>query len=577
MKKVISALTAAAMCASMSAGIMTAFAAFSHEDMSLYLKVVEDSSGKGVIDGNTITFKSGETNGAVLTLQEFIDCDVNGAQIQQVGSTFTTNSTNIKLGDPVSYSKNYTEKTYTLANGTTFTTDLFPCCFGWWDSDFGEFNTGSQASTGTNADWGAGFVGNGDNDVVLVNWASSFDETCGRDDWKTTAAFMDSKSDTLPFFQFTATLGDLADGVYEITFLDEWTHGEFGKQIGNYVNTEGKSSTKYALTKHTGIKIVVGDATEETTQATEATDKPTEAPTTEPTTAPTDKPTDAPTQPATGSQEEISGRAWYMKDYVVEDLDAFAAKPTVTFPIYSNGDTGTFGYSVTVLADGKSLKERFAKVAAKQQGATKLSGFVTNYDESIFGASESEQKGDHIFADGDTIMTFSLTIKDEDIQAAKAAKAEGKEYKIDLSMSDLTVGNYAQESFAGGTDIKMIGASIILASGASDPTEEPTEATTDKPTEPPTEGTTAPVTGDYLYGDVNENGTVELVDVVMLNRYLTKYENQALTARAIVNANCLRNGETDEATKASDLNGKDSVEILKFLIGSVKTLPTQAK
>jgi hypothetical protein len=266
-----------------------------------------------------------------------------------------------------------------------------------------------------------------------------------------------------------------------------------------------------------------------------------------------------------------------MKDYVVEDLDAFAAKPTVTFPIYSNGDTGTFGYSVTVKADGKALKERFAKVAAKQQGATKLSGFVTNYDESIFGASESEQKGDHIFADGDTIMTFSLTLKPEDIEAAQAAKAAGKEYKIDLSMSDLTVGNYAQESFTGGTDIKMIGASIILASGASDPTEATTEATTDKPTEPPTEGTTAPDTGDYLYGDVNENGKVELVDVVMLNRFLTKYEDQTLTARATVNANCYRNGETDEATKATDLNGKDSVEILKFLIGSVKTLPTQAK
>jgi hypothetical protein len=87
---------------------------------------------------------------------------------------------------------------------------------------------------------------------------------------------------------------------------------------------------------------------------------------------------------------QAGDRTWYMEDYVVEDLDAFAAKPTVAFPIYYSGDTGTFGYSVTVLADGQKLKERFSKVAAKQQGTTKMSGFVANYDESLFGGSESE-------------------------------------------------------------------------------------------------------------------------------------------------------------------------------------------
>ena len=265
-----------------------------------------------------------------------------------------------------------------------------------------------------------------------------------------------------------------------------------------------------------------------------------------------------------------------MKDYVVEDLDNFAEDPYVDdFSIYANG-TGDglslYGYSVTVTAEGKSLKSRFDEVNASQTGTTKLAQLQPNYDESLFAGAAAGSKEDKTFANGDKVVTFDFVIRDEDIAAAKAAAAEGKEYKIAIEMSDLTVGNYAQET----VDVKTKGAYIVLAQG-QEATEEMTDAPTDKPTEPPTEGTTAPVSGDYLYGDVNENGTVELVDVVMLNRYLTKYENQALTARAIVNANCLRNGETDEATKASDLNGKDSVEILKYLIGSVTKLPTQAK
>jgi hypothetical protein len=89
--------------------------------------------------------------------------------------------------------------------------------------------------------------------------------------------------------------------------------------------------------------------------------------------------------------------------------------------------------------------------------------------------------------------------------------------------------------------------------------------------------TPAPQPGDYLYGDVNKNGKVELVDIVMLNRFLTGFGNQALDEYQTVVANCYRdNGESDADTKQSDLNGKDSMEILRNLIGLVATLPTKA-
>ena len=336
--------------------------------------------------------------------------------------------------------------------------------------------------------------------------------------------------------------------------------------VGNFAQESFVGGTDIEMI---GASIILAQGeSEETTTATTATTK-----TQDPTTAPTTKPT-TPTE----GEQKVEGNCFYMKDYVVTDLDAFAKDPYIDdFSIYANGANGSldlYGWSVYVLAEGKGLKSRFDEVNASQTGTTKLAQMQPNYDESLFAGAAAGSKEDKTFANGDKVITFDFVIRDEDIAAAKAAKAEGKEYKIAIDMSDLTVGNYAQET----VDVKTKGAYIVLAQG-----QETTEATEQGTTEPveattaPVEDTTAPVTGDYLYGDVNENGTVELVDVVMLNRYLTKYENQALTARAIVNANCLRNGETDEATKASDLNGKDSVEILKFLIGSVKTLPTQAK
>ena len=63
----------------------------------------------------------------------------------------------------------------------------------------------------------------------------------------------------------------------------------------------------------------------------------------------------------------------------------------------------------------------------------------------------------------------------------------------------------------------------------------------------------------------------------MLNRFLTGFGEQKLDEYQTVVANCYRdNGESDADTKQSDLNSKDSMEILKHLIGLVATLPTNA-
>ena len=62
----------------------------------------------------------------------------------------------------------------------------------------------------------------------------------------------------------------------------------------------------------------------------------------------------------------------------------------------------------------------------------------------------------------------------------------------------------------------------------------------------------------------------------MLNRFLTGYDNQTLDDYQVVVANCSRSGESDAETTQENLNGQDSIEILKYLIHLVSSLPNNA-
>lgn len=72
----------------------------------------------------------------------------------------------------------------------------------------------------------------------------------------------------------------------------------------------------------------------------------------------------------------------------------------------------------------------------------------------------------------------------------------------------------------------------------------------------------SPVTG-VKYGDVNEDGSVDLVDVILLNKYLMI--GQKVSAQGLKNADVDKNGEADEV---------DSLNILKSIIKLV-TLPVK--
>ncbi len=289
MKKVISALTAAAMCASMSASVMTAFAVYSANDVEFYLKVVDASAGTISADGTTITFASAaDAKNAKLTVQEFIKADTANPSVQQVGSTFEASAKGIVLGTKtvddkgnvtypgVDYSKPLGDEAEYDINGVTVKTNQFVSCFG-YANKLKKFKSGTgEATWGSSRNYSWDYTGP---DQLSIIWASDFADT-SYDNSKETAHFASAESDKYPFTQFDATLEDLADGTYTIDIIDSWEHAVNGTQNGTFINVDGKN--KVLITNHSGINIVVGEGT-----TPEPTPEPTPAPTPEPTPEPT--------------------------------------------------------------------------------------------------------------------------------------------------------------------------------------------------------------------------------------------------------------------------------------------------
>ena len=572
MKKVISALTVAAMCASMAASTVPAFAVYKEGDVSSYLKVI--SAGKGTVsaDGKTVTFASAaDAASAKLTVAQYLVCDAANPSAQMIGGLYTTNSTDIKLGNNgmgVSYSDAIGDaKDYTVG-GTTFTTDKFVNCFGWIDF-LGDYDTGAgNVSWAHSDDWqGDGWKGNGDNDVLILNWATDFEDNMGHpDDYDKTAHFLSDKSDEFPLTQFDVNLGaSIKDGTYTVDFLDTYTHPEYGVKPGNWINVDGKNSIP--ITDTTGITIKIGDAS--TPVPTDPVPAETDPVETKP--AATDPVETKPSDPTPGQDiSKITDWTWVVEDSTYDPAKDKAA----TINILSAGkDPGIFGYDFNITVDGETLDKAGFKIGKITQGsAYNFTTFQPNTKNGHVGATETDKTktGDQVSKAGDVIVSYMLVVP-----ADKAVA--GKKYKIEII--DASCGNYVKDELVPA----VMGGTLTIAGGETetDPIETKpveTDPVDTKPAETDPAETTPTPSGDYLYGDVNEDGKVELVDVVKLNRFLTGLDTE-LTATATVNANCYRAaGESDADTKAANLDSKDSMEILKVLIDLVKQadLPTKA-
>ncbi len=92
--------------------------------------------------------------------------------------------------------------------------------------------------------------------------------------------------------------------------------------------------------------------------------------------------------------------------------------------------------------------------------------------------------------------------------------------------------------------------------------ETSTETTTTAPVSEPAETTTSDIKEETLYGDVNTDNGVSIVDVIMLNKHVMG--SQDLTDTQKRNADCNSDGKAD---------ANDSLIILKHLVDLIPTLP----
>jgi len=540
-----------------------------------------DSTGNYTVseDGKTITFATAaDAAGATFTVGHYLVADTSAPSIIQVGGMVESSSNDVNFGSEIKDMSNPIgeAKTYT-ANGKEFTTDYFVSTFGWLNSR-GKYGTATAAGTSARSDdWPETW--DKSTKKFQWNWMYDFGATV-YDDYTDTAHFLGAKSDDFPLVEFDVVLSDsIADGTYTIDFIDTYINGdhpEWGDNAASFFNAS--PTTSFNPTTKEGLTIVVGDPTATTEPDTTEPDT-TEPDTTEPDTT---EPTTA-TEPTTEPQETKTHDKGH--EYAIGDVVFDPAKEDyVMVPVTVWNDPGVYGLSFEFTVDGKTPDDPdfpFVPDGVENGGAySQTLNFVGNQNAlSVIWSCKNEDSND-VAADGATFVELYFAPKDG------VEYVPGTVYKVEFAAS--TVGNQASEVLSP----VLTNGSITIA-GAEPTTTEPQETTEPDTTEPDTtepdttepdttepdttepQEATEPQTGDYLYGDVNENGKVELVDIVMLNRFLTNYGGQTLTDRAVVNANCYRNGESDADTTSGNLDGKDSVEILKYLIGLVQTLPTQ--
>ena len=111
--------------------------------------------------------------------------------------------------------------------------------------------------------------------------------------------------------------------------------------------------------------------------------------------------------------------------------------------------------------------------------------------------------------------------------------------------------------------------SATTTSGAATTTSGSAETTSATTGTDNTGETTTTTKGQLvpLYGDVNVNGQVTIVDVVLLNKAIAG--KVTLSEQAFLNADC---GNVDQVLDEHDLNA-----LMQYLVGIVQQLPGEAK
>ncbi len=170
---------------------------------------------------------------------------------------------------------------------------------------------------------------------------------------------------------------------------------------------------------------------------------------------------------------------------------------------------------------------------------------------------------------GDTggLLSYDFTTWDDEkyglfepsLWQTESGKYIGLDHQKPLGVNG--TGISVSEFYASGEDSNLdAGGSTEPKPVETTPTEDELD-TTEITTEPPVTEATAP-SGDVNYGDVNVDGNVNILDVILLNKALLAGEK--ITDEGIANADVDQDGTPSSA---------DSLLILKFTVGLEEKLP----
>ena len=412
-------------------------------------------------------------------------------------------------------------------------------------------NLATWAGTMVKSQRGAQFKGTGTYQCSLdtkqnsQNWANAWGSLIWAEPYTGGYAWTGKTSDAFPGFVFDCTFpkGTPA-GTYTIDFINMvpdpafpsvWsTMIESSEGGGVYTTDAGNLTCK-------GLTITIeGDSSDP---------KPTEPQPTNPpaTTAPPATNPPATNPPATNPPQ--SGNV--QEDFVVtgEKVTYKAGEDTLmNFTVQSNGHLGAMmGFEIADLPAGikadvdpfcYAFEDMPAWEPLGEQWATKC--------------MDPASQDPRAFTDGEAVVCLMLTVP---------ADIKDGTYDITFDYFHVVEQPHELKGPIVEFDAKVIPGQLIVGNGATDPTEpQPTEP---QPSQP---------AGKVLYGDANDNGKVDIADVVVLNKWLNDNSAYAMTAQGKINADCCD-------PKAGTPDENDSKAIIQSLVhlNNGKALPwTQA-
>ena len=397
------------------------------------------------------------------------------------------------------------------------------------------------------------------------NWKNAWGSFVWTTNVETGYTWTGKTSDAFPCYVFDCVFAKgTPAGTYTIDFIDMAPDpakpevlstmvegGADGVKV-NYTPAAGNLTTK-------GITITVeGEKQENPTEA------PTKAPTEAPTKAPTDKPTSDP--------------GLDIRDDFIIKGDEVTAKPgetvEVCFYVQSGGHKGS-----TLCLDQSALPAGIK---------TNMGDLSSDWDTTNYAVSNEPgwtKMGDTLYCQmRDSSQIPQNFIDDNIIVCAEyTLPSDIKPGKYEINFDRFHVveqGSQADPPIIE-FDATVIPA-VITVEGEEAPTDAPTDAPTKAPTDAPTEAPTKAPTkapteaptkapGKPLYGDANDNGIVDIADVVVLNKWLNDSSAYNMTAQGKLNADCC-----DPTGGTPDAN--DSLAIIQSLIhlNNGKALPWTA-